>query len=512
MSSARAEWNKNNPRHHPLVSVAPCGRQGDPAPGSGLQCAICRLPPSEEPAKLLPDLKFINLTRRTEIGANCYYLGSGDQGVVLDCGMHPAEDGEMALPNLPALAGRKVDAILVSHAHLDHIGSLPVLMRQQPQARVFMTEGTAAIGEALLHNSVNVMTREREAVGVIYPLFTHRETNRATERWRHCPWRQPFTVDGERSPALPDNEMSFEFWEAGHVLGAAGVLLRAEGRTVFYTGDINFDDQTLIKGAVFPESEVDVLIIETTRGDSPLPEGFDRGAEEDRFAQAIGEAFARGGCVLIPVFALGKTQEVLTMLYKFKRAKLIDDVPIYIGGLSSKMTEIYDRRANQTRRVLPRLQLFPEVAPFVLNGKNIAEAPARPGRIYALSSGMMTPKTLSNIFARRIIDRPEHSIFFVGYADPDSPAGVLRRAQPNDLVSLDEEEPAHSFRCHLDEFQFSAHAPRESLLAYIKKVAARKVVLVHGDPAAVEWIRAETVAALPESEVIVPPPGVELDL
>ena len=457
-------------------------------------------------------LKFINLTRRTEIGANCYYLGSGEQGVVLDCGMHPKDEGEAALPNLVALAGRPVDAIILSHAHLDHIGSLPVLMRQQPQARIFMTEATAAIGDALLHNSVNVMTREREEVGVIYPLFTHRETERATDRWQHCPLGQPFTVDGERSPVRPDNELSFEFCGAGHVLGAAGILLRAEGRTVFYTGDVNFDDQTLTKGAVFPESEIDVLIIETTRGDSPLPDGFTRAAEEQCFAEAIGRAFARGGCVLVPVFALGKTQEVLAMLYKFKRARLLEDVPIYIGGLSSKMTEIYDRRAHTSPRVLPRLQLFPEVAPFVLNGKTIADSPARPGRIYALSSGMMTPKTLSNIFARRVIDRPEHSIFFVGYSDPESPAGILRRAQPNELVSLDEDEPAQPLRCHVEQFQFSAHASRESILDYIKKVGPRKVVLVHGDLPAVEWVRASAATALPKCEVIVPRPGVEIEL
>lgn len=418
----------------------------------------------------------------------------------------------MALPLLASLAGRPVDALLLSHAHLDHIGSLPVLMRQQPRARVFMTEPTAAIGDALLHNSVNVMTREREEVGVVYPLFTHRETERATDRWQHCPLGQPFTVDGERSQARPNDELSFEYCDAGHVLGAAGILLRAEGRTVFYTGDVNFDQQTLLTGAVFPESEIDVLIIETTRGDSPLPEGFSREAEERRFAEAIGRAFARGGCVLVPVFALGKTQEVLTMLYKFKRTKMIADVPIYIGGLSSKMTEIYDRRANHTPRVLPRLQLFPEVGPFVLNGKTIADAPARPGRIYALSSGMMTPKTLSNIFARRIIERPEHSIFFVGYADPESPAGVLRNSRPNELVSLDEDEPALPLRCQLEQFQFSAHASRESILQYIKMVAPKKIVLVHGDVPAVEWVRAAAGAALPESEIIVPPPGVEIDL
>jgi Cft2 family RNA processing exonuclease len=432
--------------------------------------------------------------------------------VVLDCGMHPKEEGERALPLLANLAGLPVDALLLSHAHLDHIGSLPVLMRQQPQARIFMTEPTAAIGDALLHNSVNVMTREREEVGVIYPLFTHRETDRATDRWQHCRLGQPFTVDGERSQARPNDELSFEYCDAGHVLGAAGIILRAEGRTVFYTGDVNFDDQTLTKGAVFPESGIDVLIIEATRGDSPLPEGFSREAEERRFAEALTRAFDRGGCVLVPVFALGKTQEVLAMIYKFKRSKMIGDVPVYIGGLSSKMTEIYDRRANQTARVMPRLQLFPEVGPFVLNGKTIADAPARPGRIYALSSGMMTPKTLSNIFARRLLDRPEHSIFFVGYADPESPAGILQKSQPNELVSLDEDEPAVPLRCHLDQFQFSAHASRESILEYIKKVAPKKLVLVHGDVPAIEWMRASAAAALPETEIIVPPPGVEIEL
>jgi Cft2 family RNA processing exonuclease len=458
-------------------------------------------------------LKFINLTRRTEIGANSYYLGSKGQGIVLDCGMHPKEEGEAALPNLPALAGRPVDAILISHAHLDHIGSLPVLMRQQPQARIFMTEPTAQIGDALLHNSVNVMTREREEVGVaIYPLYTHRETERATDVWTHCPLRQPFTLTGERASLQPNEERSFEFWSAGHVLGAAGISIRAEGRTIFYTGDVNFDDQTLTKGATFPEVEIDVLIIETTRGDSPLPAGFSRAAEERRFATALNRAFARGGCVLIPVFALGKTQEVLAMFYKFKRGKLLEDVPIYIGGLSSKMTEIYDRRANSTDRVIPRLELFPEIAPFVLNGKTIQEASAQPGRIYALSSGMMTPKTLSNIFARRLIDRPEHSIFFVGYADPESPAGILRRTPPNELVSLDEDEPAQPLRCQIEQFQFSAHAPRESILGYIKKIAPRKVVLVHGDPPAVEWMRAAASAALPQCEVIVPTPGLEIEL
>ena len=458
-------------------------------------------------------MKFINLTRRTEIGANSYYLEAGGKRLVLDCGMHPKQEGEESLPNFRALDDRPLDAIIVSHAHLDHIGTLPVLMRRQPDAQIFMTETTAEIGSALLHNSVNVMTRQREELGVVmYPLFTHKETDRATDRWRWCPIGQPFTLEGERARRNGGDALTVEFVDAGHVLGAAGVILRAEGRTIFYSGDVNFDDQTITASAVFPESGVDVLIMETTRGDHPLPEGFTREAEERRLAEAIERAFSAGGCILMPVFALGKTQEALGMIYKFRKQKLLGEFPIYIGGLSVKMTEIYDRRALTTRRLLPRLQLLEEVNPFVLNGQTVHDSPARGGRIYALSSGMMTPKTLSNIFARRVIENPEHSIFFVGYADPESPAGILKAAQREELVSLDPDEAPLRLRCQIEQFQFSAHASRESIVAYVKKLAPKKIVLVHGDMPAVEWTHAQVAAALPGSEVIVPKPGVELEL
>ena len=459
-------------------------------------------------------MKFINLTRQTEIGANCYYLQSGDQRFVLDCGMHPKQEGDDALPNFSAIDREELEAIIVSHAHQDHIGTLPVLMRRQPQAKVFMTEATAEIGDTLLHNSVNVMTRQREELGAtLYPLFTHRETERAVDTWRTCRFRQPISLRGERMRQRESvDEVTFEFIDAGHVLGSAGVLLRAENRTFFYTGDVNFDDQTIAQGAAFPESEVDVLIIETTRGDHPLPEGFTRAAEERRLADAIARAFERGGCVLMPVFALGKTQEVLAIIHRFRREKVLGDFPIYIGGLSMKMTEIYDRFALTSRRNLPRLQLLEQLEPFILNGQTIHEAPAKPGRIYALSSGMMTAKTLSNTFARRVIEDEKHSIFFVGFADPLSPAGVLRAAKPGDFVSLDPEQPPQQLRCNIETFQFSAHASRESIVAYVKKLAPKKVVLVHGDPPAVEWTRAQIATELPQTEVIVPKPGVQIEL
>jgi Cft2 family RNA processing exonuclease len=125
---------------------------------------------------------------------------------------------------------------------------------------------------------------------------------------------------------------------------------------------------------------------------------------------------------------------------------------------------------------------------------------------------MMVPKTLSNIFARRIVGNSRNSIFFVGYADPQSPAGILRDAQPGEEVTLDPDEPAQRVRCHIEQFQFSAHASREALIAYAKRLSPKKIVLVHGDPPAVEWMRAQLSLDSPNSEVIVPTPGVEIDL
>src|SRR5205807_10292322 len=431
----------------------------------------------------------------------------GHHRLVLDCGMHPKETGEDALPNFKAIAGREIEAILVSHAHQDHIGTLPVLMRRLPTARVFMTEATAEVGNVLLHNSVNVMTRQREEIGPavagLYPLFTHRETDRASERWRWCPMRQRFTITGERAPKREKDALTFEFFDAGHVLGSSGILLRAEGQTVFYTGDVNFDDQTIMEAAVFPDEKIDVLIMECTRGDHAKPAGWTRPSEEQRLLEGLANAFDRGACVLIPVFALGKTQEILAMLYKFRRQRLLPEFPIYIGGLSSKFTDIYDRRTHTTRRQMPHQKLMRDVAPYILNDETVRDTPVRGGRVYVLSSGMMIPKTLSNVFARRIIENPIHSIFFVGYANPESPAGLLRDAGIGGEVALDPNKPRQQIRCNIEQFQFSAHATRESLIHYAAKTSPNKILLVHGDPPAVEWMRDTLSNKLPGSEIIV---------
>lgn len=459
-------------------------------------------------------MRFTNHTRRAEIGANCYSLETAGKRIVLDCGMHPRLEGLEGLPDLEALADDSVDAILLSHAHQDHLGAIPVLMRRQPRAPLFATDATRQVSDVMLHNSVNVMLRIREEQGVAsYPLFTHREADGVIKRCQPVPLRQRWSLEGERLGAREEAPLSFEFYDAGHILGSAGVLVRSEGRTFFYTGDVNFDDQTLSAAARFPQEPLDVLVLETTRGDSPVEPGFTRACEEARFAEALRGVLARGGAVLVPVFALGKTQEVLAMLAGMQSRGVIPrGLPVYIGGLSAKLTELYDKLAGQTFRRDPCLQLLDTVAPFVVGGADIETIPVKPGRIYALTSGMMTENTLSNLFASRFITDPANSLFFVGYADPNSPGGKIRHAKPGDLVQLDARHPAQKMECALEDFDFSAHASRERIRAWVNEVAPKKIVLVHGDAPALEWFRQTLSADLPGSEVIVSMPGEPLEL
>jgi Cft2 family RNA processing exonuclease len=457
-------------------------------------------------------LELTNLTREVEIGPNSYLLRLGDKHVLLDCGMHPKREGEDSTPLIDHIRDIQLDAMFLTHAHLDHIGSFPLAMRAQPRVKVYMTEGTARIGDAMLHNSINVMSRQREELGISeYPLFTHRETDQLTRDWVWRPLRQQFALDGERSSSEADT--TFEFYEAGHILGAVGVLFRHGGARILYTGDINFADQTICRGARLPEEPVDVLIIETTRGDTTVDPAFTRKSEEVRLAKAIEAVFDRGGAVLIPVFALGKTQEILAVIYQMKRAGTLRDCPVYIGGLSTKITEIVDKLRNDVPRQHPGLDLMEAVKPYPVDGSRIGMDPIRPGRIYTLSSGMMTEKTLSHSIARRFVAEEKHAIFFVGYADPDSPAGHLKAAKRGDQFVYEEaDRKTLQVKCELQQFDFSAHATRETIRAYINKVQPRHVLLVHGDPSAIEWFRAAIAQDLPGTEITIPQPGVPVAL
>ena len=459
---------------------------------------------------------FTNLTGALEIGSNCYSIDTGGRRILLDAGYHPKKTGPDGLPRLDLVQDDSCDAIVLSHAHHDHIGSLPVVLRRHPRAPVFMTEATKQLGGIMLHNSVNVMHAEHASGSDAAPLFTHREVDAGERRWLARPLGQRFDLHGERASPAETAEVTVEFSDAGHILGSAGTLIRSGGRTLFYAGDVQFDPQSVSPGATFPDftdEPCDVMIMESTYGSRARPEGFTRAGEEERLAKAIETVFARGGCVLMPLFALGKTQEFLAIFHGLRtRGRLSRDCPIYIGGLGAKLAEVYGKLARKTPRLQPDLDLLNDVAPFVVSGQNIGDLRLKPGRIFALSSGMMTEKTLSNVFARQVLSRPENAIFFVGYADPESPAGRLRAAGSGGKISLGADHPEETVRCGISEFNFSAHASRETIRAYVKRAKPRKLIFIHGEPASCEWLTAAAREDLPGTEVLSPAPGVRTEL
>ncbi len=466
-----------------------------------------------QPRIFMAALFFTNLARNIEIGANCYALDLDDRRIILDAGAHPRHDGPEGAPLLTEIADDSAEAIILSHAHQDHLGSLPLVMRRHPRALVFMSEPTRILADVMLHNSVNVMSRKTEDGTMAAPLFSHREVDTGTRRWRPAPLGRRFDLTGNRLRPDEQAEVSVEFFDAGHILGSVGTMIRAADRSVFYTGDVNFDDQTIMRGARFPEEEpLDVLVIETTRGDSPTPETFRRADEEQRFGLALQAALAKGGSVLVPLFALGKTQEVLAMMHGFRRQGLLTGEPIYIGGLSTKLTEIYDRLAKDVPRQKSELQILDAVAPYTLAGREGQNTAIRPGRIYGLSSGMMTEQTLSNVLARKMLSDPKQAIFFVGYSDPESAAGRIRAAAPGASVQLTAGGAPQRVACDVEQFSFSAHASREALRAYVNRVRPKTVVLVHGDRPAVAWFQGVLATDLPGTRIISPTPGETIEL
>ena len=451
---------------------------------------------------------FQSLNLRAEIGGNSYALNLDGSLILLDAGMHPKEEGPNALPRYQELPYDSADAIVISHSHLDHIGTLPVAQRDQPSAPVYLTAPCAALGEALLHNSVNVMSSQREELGIPeYPLYHHREIDYLRDRWMVRSYEKPFSLD-----PLGKTGTTVTFYDAGHILGSAGVLIEKDDKTIFYTGDVHFKGHTLIKGARFPElKEPDLLIMETTRGADERPTDYTRADQEARLAKCIQNALGAGGSALIPVFAIGKTQEVLTMLDNFKAEGLIPEhTPIFIGGLSTKMTLIYDSFSETTRRHRPNFEILRDMKVQTGNKRRRAPIEYKPGAIYCLSSGMMSEKTTSNIFARSFLQNAANSLLFVGYADSATPAGAIKAASSGDTIRLDGTHKVQ-LNCAVEEFDFSGHARREELMEFAVKAQPKKLLLVHGDPDATAWFQSKLSKALPECEVIIPQPSVRIN-
>src|SRR5881394_1793434 len=171
-----------------------------------------------------------------------------------------------------------------------------------------MTELSYFLVERVLHNSVNVMKRQRDELGIReYPLFSHGEVDEIAPLFQGFRYNREVDWAAFHKARAGLTSPTLEFFDAGHALGAAGILVRAQNETLFYTGDVCFHDQTILKAARFAGIKAGVMIMETTRGNRALPSGFTRETEIDRLTAALHRVLDRKGSVLIPTFALGRT-------------------------------------------------------------------------------------------------------------------------------------------------------------------------------------------------------------
>jgi Cft2 family RNA processing exonuclease len=457
-------------------------------------------------------MKITNLNPADEIGASAWLLELDGQHLLLDAGTDPKREGCASLPMYGKIKECDVDAIAISHCHHDHVGSLPVALRHFPHSQVYMTELSYFLVERVLHNSVNVMKRQRDELGITeYPLYSHAEVDDIAPLFQGCrygrelDWSQGSRRDGMGTPTL-------EFMDAGHALGSAGLLIRGSSETLFYTGDVCFRDQTILKGACFEDVHADVLLMETTRGNRSVQEGFTRAAEANRLGEAIQRVLQRKGSILIPTFALGRTQEILALLALLMAAGKVPRQPVYIGGLGRVFTEIYDLEANRARRNHTGLKLTEALNLVVLERKEMERMKLTGGRLFVMTAGMMNENTAAHELALRMAGDERQAIFFVGYADPNTPGGRLKAALPNEPFLFSASGGELIRRCEVQDFDLTAHANRDELLAFVGQVSPRVVVLGHGDPDSRNWFEARIKELHPQIQVVQPKPGATVEV
>jgi Cft2 family RNA processing exonuclease len=352
------------------------------------------------------------------------------------------------------------------------------------------------------------MTRQRDELGIKeYPLYTHDEVDDIASQFQGFKYNREIEWASFNKSRAGLPSPTLEFFDAGHTLGSSGIMIRGKKETLFYTGDVCFHDQTILRSARFEDVKADVLIMETTRGNREIPKGFTRETEIERLVAAIHEAQKRKGCILIPSFALGRTQEILAMLALLMREGKLKPQPIYIGGLGRVFTEIYDLEAHRAHRQHTNLQLHDALNLVVLEKDQSEKMKLSGGKIFVITAGMMSENTAAHNLAARMIGDERQSIFFVGYADPSTPGGRLKAAKPGETFVFSPSAGRVTRKCEVLDFDLTAHANRGDLLDFVGQVSPRAVLLGHGDDDARAWFEEQIRSRHPKIKIIQPQPG-----
>lgn len=440
-------------------------------------------------------IEFLPLGGALEIGASCFYLNIDGTGVILDSGLHPRKIGAEALPDFELIAHKNVDAVLISHAHQDHIAALPFLVRNHPYIQIFMTPQTLEIAEKTLHNSSRILEKQLNENDSIKP-YSHEEIDLLLKTVRDKEYNERFVLKG--IGAGKNKEIEIEFFDAGHILGSTGILIRtSDNKKIFYTGDINLTAQSIMNGGVLPEENVDILILESTYGATNSKNLGNWIIEEKRFAKHLNKIFSAGGSVLIPVFALGKTQEILSSIHRLIMKGDLVDADIYAGGLSREISLIYDKNKYKVRRKNKNFELKDIPAKSLYAIKDFNEFIRNPSVVLA-SSGMMIRGTKSFSLMKKWIKHENFGIVIVGYMDEETPGFIVANSKKGDLVKIPGVEIPVEIKSSVEKFYFPSHSKREDLLEIAGKLNPEKIILIHGDPEAINWLGEKILSKIPK--------------
>ena len=425
-------------------------------------------------------IDFLPLGGAQEIGANSYYLNLNETGIIIDCGMHPQKTGLESLPEFDLLNNLPLDFVFISHAHQDHLSALPFLIKRFPYLKIITTPQTRALAELTLHNSVSILKEQIKDEN--FEIFNHDEVDLLIKMIDYKSYNEKFEINGYRN----NEKIKIEFFDAGHILGSCGILIEGN-KSIFYTGDINLTNQPLIKGADLPNNKIDILILESTYGATESSALLPWKSEAERFASEINKIFNEGGSILIPVFSLGKTQEILKTLWDLILKGKIANTDIYTGGIGIKINKVYDYNRYVVNMNDPEFQLssIPQKNLFEVEDPNdFFKSPC----IVLASSGMMIKGTASYNLAKRWIKQKSSAIFTVGYMEESTPGYKFASAAKGEKIKLSESEQEEEIKCTIKKFRFTAHSRREDLLEIIARLKPKNVILVHGDENAIDWV------------------------
>ena len=404
-----------------------------------------------------------------EIGASCYFLQLNGAKFLLDAGIRLHTDSiyprfhSLYLENL--LDGLwELDGILLSHGHIDHIGALPFVVEEARDVPMYATLPTREIVNLQLNQSLTSTTLSREAL-VDFPRvkeFNALRVQRAIESITPIEWYSPITCE----------TCQITFFPAGHILGASMVYIESEAGNILFTGDFTpFDQLTVPKYQLPDDLDVDLLITESTYGyqESLYVGNIDE--EREHFAQKIDRCLDRGGTVLIPAFAVGRSQELALILRNLMRSGRLRPFTVYIDGLAKTACDIYQDNGIQVFRY--GLEKAPQ--------NFIEDLDAFNGVIIA-SSGMLLDNSMSARYAEELLPDPRNAIFFSGYLDEESPGRKLERLHESkgQRFRINERDvPVHA---DVDTYRLSAHTSSEGIISLIEEVTPKKVIFVHGYP------------------------------